>query len=511
MDSSIPKDTAYRGRHSLSPLGVLLAVALLTACATGRTATPKSQNTSSPAATALPTHTLAPATATATDTPVPPTATSMPTATVTPTRTPRPTPTATATPVPPTPTLTPTPDPELLVARPGTAWNFELVGHHPLGSAGWHGALALHGRCAYVGNCNRPEVNIADVSDPGNPTHLGALSLPAGSRPTEVRTLPERDLLVVVDLSAHARLLTYDISNCAYPQPLGTLHMPQPVHEFYLWHGDGRVLFYGATFDHVPPNLIVVDLTDPAQPTQVASWSARDDGVPGIMHSLSVSRDGTQAYLAMWDGGFVVARVDLPHITVARDAEGRFQPVAGENVHSAVALEGTPYILLASEVFRCPFAGLAIADISDPAHPQIVSRFTLPENRCQNLPSGGAVFTPHNPLVVSSAAAQADESDPIVLAFVSWYAAGVQAVDLSDPRSPQRAGQFVPSGDDVAPRSYLGSYPVQMCSYPIVRDGLIYVADSIGGLYVLRYTGPHAGWLADVALTESNVTVPPIR
>ena len=496
---------------------MLLALALLTACVTGRTATsaPAAMGTPSPATTASPTPTLVPATATPTNTPLLSTATSTPTATATPTQTPWPTPTATATPSP-TPTLTPTPDPELLVARPGTAWNFELVGHHPLDSAGWHGALALHGRCAYVGNCNRPELNIADISDPASPAHLGALSLPPGSQPTEVRTLPGRDLLVVADLSSHARLLTYDISDCASPRPLGSFQMPQPVHEFYLWHGDGRVLFYGATFDHVPPYLVVIDLTDPAEPRQVTTWSARDDGVPGIMHSLSVSRDGTQAYLAMWDGGFVVANVDPPHIAVARDAKGGFQPAEGENVHSAVALGGTPYVLLASEVFRCPFAGLAVADISDPAHPQIVSRLTLAENRCQNLPGGGAVFTPHNPLVVSRSAVPAGKPDPnatepAILAFVSWYSAGVQAVDLSDPRSPQRAGQFVPSGDDVAPRSYLGSYPVQMCSYPIVRDGLIYVSDSIGGLYVLRYTGPHAGWLADVSLAESNVTAPPIR
>jgi hypothetical protein len=495
---------------------VLLALALLTACATGPTAmpAPTAEQMPSPAASTSATSTLT--SATPTDTPVPPTAT--PAATVTPTQTPRPTPTATDTPVPPTPTLTPTPDPELLVARPGTAWNLQLVGHHPLDSAGWHGALALHANCAYVGNCHRSEISIADISDPANPAYLGPLALPAGSQPTEVRTLPERDLLVISDLSSHARLLTYDISDCAHPQLLGTLDMPQPVHEFYLWQGDGRVLFYGATFDHVPPNLIVVDLTDPAQPAQVATWSARDDGVSGIMHSLSVSRDGTQAYLAMWDGGFIVANVDLPHIVVARDAKGGFQPVAGENVHSAVALGDLPYVLLASEVFRCPFAGLDIVDISDPAHPQIVSHFALPENRCSNLPGGGAVLTPHNPLVVSSAPTPGGTADPdaaspdaehrVVLAFVSWYSAGLQAIDLGDPRAPQRVGQFVPAGDNVAPRSYLGSYPVQMCSYPIVRDGLIYVSDSIGGLYVLRYTGPHADWLAGISLAESNVTVP---
>jgi len=151
--------------------------------------------------------------------------------------------------------------------------------------------------------------------------------------------------------------------------------------------------------------------------------------------------------------------------------------------------------MLASEVFSCPFNGLAIADISDPAYPKIVSRFTLPENRCDNLPGPDALFTPHNPLVAGE------------LAFVSWYAAGVQAIDLSDPYAPQRAGQFVPTGEDAVPRGLLGSYPVQMCSYPILRDGLFYVSDSQSGLYVLRYTGPRAEQLKDVVQAEGNVTI----
>jgi len=391
--------------------------------------------------------------------------------------------------------LIPTPAPELLVARPGTKWNFELVGHHAIGSVGWHSGLALKDRCAYVGNGGRPEINILDVSDPTEPAHLGALDLPSGSRPVEVRTLPDLDLLVVADLSSRGLLLTYDVSNCAEPTPLGSLTLPHAAHEFYLWRDRSRVLAYGATFTRLSPTLVVIDLTDPAEPVEVARWTAADDGVPGILHSLSVSLDGTRAYLAMWDGGFVVAEVDLPRIEVVRGLDGGFSPADYANTHSAVAMQDPNFVLLASEVFSCPFNGLAIAHISDPAYPEIVSRFTLPENRCENLPGPGAAFTPHNPLVVGE------------LAFVSWYAAGVQAVDLSEPYAPRRAGQFVPTGEEAAPRSLLGSYPVQMFSYPILRDGLLYVADSQSGLYVLRYTGPRAEQLEDVTQAEGNVTI----
>jgi hypothetical protein len=41
-------------------------------------------------------------------------------------------------------------------------------------------------------------------------------------------------------------------------------------------------------------------------------------------------------------------------------------------------------------------------------------------------------------------------------------------------------------------------------SYPIIKDGLIYVADVRNGLYVLRYTGPHADEVDGLTFLEGN-------
>ena len=41
-------------------------------------------------------------------------------------------------------------------------------------------------------------------------------------------------------------------------------------------------------------------------------------------------------------------------------------------------------------------------------------------------------------------------------------------------------------------------------SYPIIRNGLIYVADINQGLYIIRYQGPHADELARIAFAEGN-------
>ena len=45
---------------------------------------------------------------------------------------------------------------------------------------------------------------------------------------------------------------------------------------------------------------------------------------------------------------------------------------------------------------------------------------------------------------------------------------------------------------------------VVMWSFPIVRDGLIYVVDIRNGLYELRYTGPHADEVAGISFLEGN-------
>jgi len=49
-----------------------------------------------------------------------------------------------------------------------------------------------------------------------------------------------------------------------------------------------------------------------------------------------------------------------------------------------------------------------------------------------------------------------------------------------------------------------GPNKVTMWSYPIIRNGLIYVIDIRNGLYILRYTGPHAGEVADIHFLEGN-------
>jgi hypothetical protein len=377
----------------------------------------------------------------------------------------------------------------------GTIQNFELVGHTALGSVGWHAGLALKDHCAYVGNRNNSRIAIVDVSDPAQPTRIGDVSLGRGTQPVEVRVLPERNLLVVADLAAAPHILAFDVTDCTQPTPLGALTLPQVPHEFYLWTDGERILVYVATFAR--PDLIVVDLTNPANPHEVFRWSAPAVGVPGVMHSITVTDDGNRAYLSMWDGGLFVADVSDAGLFLHRDAAPGEPVLWFHNTHSAVPLRDPRFLLLTSEIYTCPFGTVAIVDISNPARPQMVSQLRLPENRCEQLPHADAVFSAHNPLVVGD------------LVFLSWYSGGLQVLDVRNPYDPQRVAQFVPGGEGAAGRSYVGTYPVQTWSFPILRDGLIYVADIQAGLYILRYTGPGAEVVNGVLHAEGNVTLLP--
>ena len=364
------------------------------------------------------------------------------------------------------------------------------VGHHALNSRGWNAGLALNYPCAYIGNRNVPQIAIVDVSDPANPALASELLLAPGSQPVEVRAVPDLGLLVVLNFSPDLSVLTYDVRDCRRPRPLGSLGLGDVPHEFFLWRDPARpsrLLLYAAMF-RATIDLHVVDLSDPAAPRRIASWTASGDGALGTLHSLSLSRDGRRAYLALWDGGFLVADasdfaddIPNPRFRLIRDAPG-LAPAPGTNVHSAVLLDDPRYVVLTQEVYECPFAGLLVADITDEARPKVVGRFDLPENdvSCDALPQADAVFTSHNPLVVGD------------LVFVTWYGGGLQALNVGDTAQPRRVGLFVPAGEGAAPQSYVGMYPVQLWSYPLLREGLIYVSDIQSGLYVLEYTGPGA-------------------
>jgi hypothetical protein len=180
-----------------------------------------------------------------------------------------------------------------------------------------------------------------------------------------------------------------------------------------------------------------------------------------------------------------------------------------------VQVPGRPFELNVDEVygtftdpsFGWPWAWVRLISIADPTHPIIVGEYKIFQNTQAFQGSAGPFgddaateqftsYGSHNPTVLPN------------VAFDSWHSGGLQAIDILDPTHPAQGGWFSPTPlPSVAledPALSRGPNQVVMWSYPIIREGLIYVIDIRNGLLILRYTGPHAADVANIQFFEGN-------
>ena len=426
--------------------------------------------------------------------------------------------------------------PAATATRYGTAKGFTLVGHTTLGNRGVNSPIAVAGRCVYVGDrYDQNGVAIVDAVNPAKPKQIGKIAPVRGATQRELRADVATGVLVVVNYALSIPVVagantikTYDIRDCRKPKLLATYDMgARSAHEFFLWKDTkrpGRMLVYLANTIY-SPDLEVVDLTDPSAPRLAAAFDLVADHAinpltglttsnGGYLHSLSVSDDGTRAYMGGWDWGFYVLDTSaLAAPLAAGVAAPVVRPVGGlpttygGNVHGGVKVPGRPYAVLVEEGYAdpgaggCPFGHLRTADLRDETAPKLIGEFKIQENDCAKSLKLNGTFTSHNQTLFPN------------VALVPWYAGGLRAVDISDPKRPRESGAFVPrryfEPDRRDNRLYFPGADADpwvgvMWSYPVVQNGLIYVVDIDQGLFILRYTGKHAAEVARAGYVEGN-------
>ncbi len=419
-------------------------------------------------------------------------------------------------------------------SRYGLSKNFQLIGQTTLGDRGVNSPVAVAGRCVYVGDrYDKNGIAVVDVADPRRPKQVGLIPPVTGSTQREMRADAGLGVLVVMTYSTRGigdtagnSFQTYDIRDCRRPKLLGTLDLGvRPPHEFFLWKDakrPGRALIY-ATFTLFSPDLVVYDITDPADIRPVGAFDiavdiAQDpvavaESGSGYLHSISVSDDGTRAYMGTWDFGVYVADTSSfanPTLPAPIDI-GTSVPVGlpvqyGGNVHGAVMVPGKKTAVLVEEAYAnagkgCPFGWLRTADFSDERQPVLLGEFKIPENDCARAEQLNGTFTAHNQTLFPS------------VALVPWYGGGLRAVDLTNPKQPAELGAFVPKKrfdpDQRDTRLYFPGSEVDrwtgaLWSYPVVQNGLIYVVDIDLGLQILRYTGKYAAEVTRAPFVEGN-------
>ena len=409
-------------------------------------------------------------------------------------------------------------------------------------------------------------VDISDPTAPKMVGNLGPDEQLMGLSARELRAVPDLHLLYVLNLYCGAasgdcsndlnlypttggiqeseNLKIFDITDPIHPKLLslydfhaypGTIPYAPP-HEFFLWrdpNNPSRILLYVSRI-YGPPSLEVVDATNPSAPTQLTTWDAINDAQlddsriqDESLHSMAVSDDGRVVYVAHHGVGFFMLSADelvdqVPggklQILTPLSARVDYSPPYDNQCHSAVKVPGRNVVLLTDEVYPldngsqgCPWGWAWMVDITDPKAPTffetsdprtgavtINGQMRLPWNEKDSCPAEGLqhqiTYTAHNPTVTHD------------LAIITWYGGGVQAFDISDPANPVQVGAFYPDAlpHVAAEDPVVAGTPTEMWSYPIFRDGLIYTVDIRNGLYVLRYTGPHADEISGVPFLEGN-------
>lgn len=359
------------------------------------------------------------------------------------------------------------------------------------------------------------------------------------------------------ETDAPSALDFYDLSDPLHPRRI-LRHLPRASggdaihpHEFFLWvdpKDPERALLWASTpngsVNPTDTSMIIEEIRDVPNGGRVrrvaqGNWNQlfphadRPESYDYdlYLHSMTPSFDGTRTYLAYLRGGFGVLdtskiaskAVPADRVTLLNDALitpapfltwGTGNRCAGHKAagcaesHSAVPFPGRPFVLTTDEAygtfarpsFGWPWGWARVFNIAEPRKPQLVGEYQIRQNTEGYTPTADenrrTSYSSHNPTLTGN------------LAFVAWHSGGLQAIDLSTPAAPSQAGWFSPTPlSTVAtedPALSAGPNKVVMWSYPIVKEGLIYVIDIRNGLYVLRYTGPLSSEVADIAFLEGN-------
>ena len=421
-------------------------------------------------------------------------------------------------------------------STPSTGW-FELIGHSPLLNRGMNAAPAVYGNYAYVGSRTDgghadAGVLVIDISNPTNPQVVYQIGPPeeglVGQTSRELRVWPDQELLLVMNVDCDAELHDcgqpvtsaniniYDLSgaNAGLPKLMTSYSLERTPHEMFLWDDprvNGRALLYLSTFGRAIDELFVLDISQARNGLvqEVSVWSAPFGAARARLHSVSLSVDGRRAYLARLRDGFIVLDtaeladgIPNPQMRLITPPENWARSAPGP--HSAVKLFGKPYVLTTEEVYGvCPWGWARLIDITDEIRPQFVAEYRLcPYNTIEFCASSTfdrfkfTSYSTHNPTLTKS------------LAFITWHSGGLQAISIENPLQPVKVAEYLPE-----PLSFVGTEDpalssgldkVVMWSYPIIKDGLIYVLDIRNGLYILKYHGPFEEEVASIRFLEGN-------
>jgi hypothetical protein len=401
----------------------------------------------------------------------------------------------------------------------GYCQGVRLVSSNDIGRRGNNFQLTWLGDCAYVGTTQAPDSHklagtaVLDVSDRRRPKLVDILHSPtAGWNNHEAVEANDTRRVLVAQSGGRGGgtfgqwIDVYDASDCRHPVLKGRYDHGSPQLHGMRISRDGRTVYVSTQWgEHI---VTALDISNLSKPKVLARWSPPIHHY--VVHDLDLSADGTRAYLGatgpqtgltILDTSAIKTRQPNPRFKMLSETfwthEGQ---IVGHTVFR-VRIAGKPYVMVGGElpfVGACPWDdGIRIIDVSDEAHPAVVSRFTLEVNEPRNCPS-----TWQDRANYSSHYMGVDDLEDATTMFVTWYTAGLRVIDISNPAYPQEIAYFnpPPRPDTVIPRSWSGDFvgmrnPAWDLTTSDVRyrpNGDIWFTSTANGFQIARLTQPLA-------------------
>ena len=447
------------------------------------------------------------------------------------------------------------------IGAPPEASNMELVGHEGLQACAayqptihhqgnrWIAYIGHHGGTDAVpepvnpmtGKAEPNGTSIVDVTDPAQPKYLRHIPGQPGkyeqggaqmTRVCDGSALPRGDksavyLLRAVGSAAHE---IWNVADPANPVLVTRLEGLRDTHKSW-WECDTGIAYLvsGAPGWRVVRMTQVYDLGDPAHPVKI-----RDFGLPGqepgatgpvpteLHGPISTGPAGNRIFVGYGTNkGGVLQILDRDKLlqgpasptpeNLAYPEVGRLAMSSLNGAHTAFPMLKMPIpevkndktgatrdcVMLLDQAIlnECNEARQMVwfADVTVESRPMVVSNWTVPEASGEFCQRGGR-FGAHS---------SNESMAPIFykkLAFISFFNAGVRALDVRDPYHPREVGYFIPSITEATDKRCMRVDGKDRCRVAIQTNnvetderGYIYIVDRANtGLHILRVTGEAA-------------------
>ena len=439
--------------------------------------------------------------------------------------------------------------------RQAEASNMQLVGYNDLQARSayqpvihqqggrWIAYVGHHGGAARNPMTGQEELNgtsIVDVTDPKNPKYLHHIpgAKPAGAQMVRVcngADLPKGDRGKVYMLRSLGNIAheVWDVTAPEKPRKVSTVvEKLKGTHKSW-WECDTGIAYLVSGVPEWRSDRMtqIFDLSDPARPVLIRNWAVAGQepgasGKPPVFRQhgpISTGPKGNRVYF----GYGTVSNGLIQIVDREKLLNGPREPTAQNQLYPLVAQVETPPYMGAHTTL--PVLGMQVADLAKytgpkagPRHrdilvvvnestsnecleprqmvyfmditnektPFTIANFDVPEAP-HNFCSRGGRFGAH----------ASNENMPPMYAkrivFISWFNAGVRAVDIRDPYKPREIAYYIPATTDKTDRRCVKTAEGERCKVAIQTNnvevddrGYIYIVDRANtGMHVLELTG----------------------